>query len=249
MTFVRATGAQRQSHRTSEWAYGRVMLAKMDHTGEHPPVEQYLAAIFTLEEDGAQVVQARLAERVGHSAPTVSEMVRRLNDAGYITTEGRLLRLTSSGRQVAESVIRKHRLAGRFMTDVLGLPWHLADVEADRWEHVISDDVEERLVHVLGNPTTCPHGCPIPGSLAQPGPSITLADAKVGECVCFSRVLELASFDIEALKYLEDQHFVPGSEATVTAEGPDGSLVLDVGGRTIALGAPIAKRLSVTPAA
>ncbi|MGC8627501.1 MAG: metal-dependent transcriptional regulator [Acidimicrobiales bacterium] len=249
MTFVRAAGAEGLSHRTSAWAYGQVMLAKTDRNGEHPPIEQYLAAIYTLEEDGAQVVQARLAERVGHSAPTVSEMVRRLKGSGYITAEGRLLRLTSSGRQIAESVVRKHRLAGRFMTDVLGLPWHLADVEADRWEHVISDDVEKRLVDVLGNPTTCPHGCPIPGSSGQAGPSIALADAKVGEQVCFCRVRELANFDVEALKYLEDQHFVPGSKATVTAEGPDGSLVLDVGGRTIALGAPIAKRLSVTPAA
>src|SRR5436305_10975783 len=92
--------------------------------GFHPPVEEYLEAIWELEEEGTQVIQARLAEHLGHSAPTVSETVRRLRGDGYIDVDGRVLRLTADGRQRAESVVRKHRLAERFLYEVIGIPWH-----------------------------------------------------------------------------------------------------------------------------
>jgi DtxR family Mn-dependent transcriptional regulator len=213
--------------------------------GVHPPSEQYLEAIFNLEEEGSQVIQARLAERVGHSAPTVSEMVHRLREAGYIEVTGRSISLTASGRKLATSVIRKHRLAERLLTDILGLPWHKVHAEADRWEHVISDDVEERLVEVLGNPSTCPHGNPIPGSGVKPEPATVLADAQVGDRVRLARVTELVEFDLEALVYLDEHGFVPGSEAVVAAQGPDGTLVLEVGGVTVVLGAPLAGQLYV----
>src|SRR5687767_15527165 len=91
-------------------------------------------------------------------------MVKRLRDEGYVLVKGRALSLTAKGRTQAESVVRKHRLAERLLTDVIGLPWAKAHTEACRWEHVISDEVEERLVVLLGNPTTCPHGNPIPGT-------------------------------------------------------------------------------------
>ncbi len=217
-------------------------------TGAHPPNEQYLEAIFNLEEEGSQVIQARLAERVGHSAPTVSEMVHRLREEGYIEVRGRSLSLTSAGRQLATSVIRKHRLAERLLTDVIGLPWHKVHAEADRWEHVISDEVEERLVQLLGNPATCPHGNPIPGSGAQPEPATLLAKAKVGDRVRLSRMMELVEFDLNALMYLEQHGFIPGCQATVSARGPDGSLVLEVGEDSVVLGASLAALLYVAPA-
>src|SRR6516165_8339881 len=141
---------------------GGTMILVAD--GFHPPLEEYLEAIHELEEEGTQVIQARLAERVGHSAPAVSEMIRRLKAEGYLTVEDRAVRLTPVGRERAESVVRKHRLAERLLTDIIGLPWHKAHVEAGRWEHVISDEVEARLIELLGNPQTCPHGNPIPGS-------------------------------------------------------------------------------------
>jgi DtxR family Mn-dependent transcriptional regulator len=216
--------------------------------GVHPPNEQYLEAIFNLEEEGNQVIQARLAERVGHSAPTVSEMVHRLREEGFIEVQGRSLSLTGTGRELATSVIRKHRLAERLLTDVIGLPWHKVHAEADRWEHVISDEVEARLVEVLGNPATCPHGNPIPGSGAQPEPVTVLAEAKAGDRVRLSRMMELVEFDIAALVYLEQHGFMPGSQATVAARGPDGSLVLEVGGTTLVLGASLAALLFVAPA-
>ncbi len=219
--------------------------------GVHPPSEQYLEAIFNLEEEGSQVIQARLAERVGHSAPTVSEMVHRLRESGYIEVTGRSISLTSTGRKLATSVIRKHRLAERLLTDIIGLPWHKVHAEADRWEHVISDDVEERLVEVLGNPSTCPHGNPIPGSGTKPEPATVLAKAQVGDRVRLSRVTELVEFDLEALTYLDKHGFVPGCEAVVAAQGPDGTMVLEVGAGTVVLGAPLAGQLYVatlTPA-
>src|SRR5208283_5157761 len=109
--------------------------------GFHPPLEEYLEAIHELGEEGIVVIQARLAERLGHSAPAVSEMIHRLRDDGYIVLRGRSLVLTSQGTSLAESVVRKHRLAERLLTDVIGLPWDKAHLEAGRWEHVISDDV------------------------------------------------------------------------------------------------------------
>ncbi|HXW78557.1 MAG TPA: metal-dependent transcriptional regulator [Acidimicrobiales bacterium] len=221
------------------------MASNGARAGVHPPNEQYLEAIFNLEEEGSQVIQARLAERVGHSAPTVSEMVHRLKEAGYVEVTGRALSLTVEGRALATGVIRKHRLAERLLTDVIGLPWHKVHAEADRWEHVISDDVEARLVEVLGNPTTCPHGNPIPGSGAGPEPATVLAEAHVGDRVRLLRVTELVENDLEALVYLDEHAFVPGSEATVVAQGPDGTLVLEVGDGTVVLGTSLAGQLYV----
>ena len=224
------------------------MTTNGDRPGAHPPIEQYLEAIFNLEEEGNQVIQARLAERVGHSAPTVSEMVHRLKAGGFIDVSGRALSLTPSGREVATSVIRKHRLAERLLTDVIGLEWHKVHAEADRWEHVISDDVEARLVEVLGHPTTCPHGNFIPGSGAAPQPAAALTEAEIGQRAKLVRISAAIEFDAEALLYLEHNGFVPGCEATVVAKGPDGSIVLDTGLTSIVLGEHLAKLLYAVPA-
>src|SRR5438309_9883795 len=97
--------------------------------GVHPPLEEYLEAILELGEEGSNVIQARLVARLGHSAPTVSEMVRRLRDEGYLNLDGRIIELTLQGRARAESVVRKHRLAERLLTDVIGLEWHKAHLE------------------------------------------------------------------------------------------------------------------------
>jgi DtxR family transcriptional regulator, Mn-dependent transcriptional regulator len=224
------------------------MATNGDRPGVHPPNEQYLEAIFNLEEEGNQVIQARLAERVGHAAPTVSEMVHRLKEAGYIDAHGRSLSLTPSGRELAIGVIRKHRLVERLLTDVIGLPWHKVHAEADRWEHVLSDEVEARLVEILGNPSTCPHGNFIPRSGRPPVPATALSDALVGQRVKLARVSEIVELDMDALIYLEEHNFIPGCEATVAARGPDGSVVLDAVGATLVLGAALAKLLYFTPA-
>ena len=130
-----------------------------------PAVEDYLETIYELEESGIPPMRARLVERLGVSAPTVSETVARLGREGYLTLDDqRVLRLTESGLSAATAVMRRHRLAERLLVDVIGLEWEKVHREADRWEHAISADVEEKLVELLGDPATCPHGNPIPGS-------------------------------------------------------------------------------------
>jgi DtxR family Mn-dependent transcriptional regulator len=213
--------------------------------GFHPPVEEYLEAIHELEEEGVRVIQARLAERLEHSAPSVSEMVGRLKADGFIEVRNRAITLTKSGRHRAESVVRKHRLAERLLTDIIGLPWHKTHLEACRWEHVISDEVEERLVALLENPQTCPHGNPIPGSGAVPRDLRSLADSEPGDRVRLEMVTEQVEIDTDSLAYLDEHGFVPGTSAEVRDKAPDGTLTLDVAGATMALGPTLAEQLFV----
>jgi len=217
--------------------------------GFHPPLEEYLEAIHELEEEGSSpIIQARLAERLGHSAPSVSEMVRRLRAEGYLTINGRTLTLTTKGRARAESVVRKHRLAERLLTDIIGLPWHMAHIEACRWEHVISDEVEKRLVEVLGHPTTCPHGNPIPGADCPDRELVSLAGAMPGERVRLEQVTEQVEIDFDSLTYLSVHGFTPGVAAQVLARAPDGTLTLELPGGQIALGPTLAEQMFVSHA-
>jgi DtxR family Mn-dependent transcriptional regulator len=216
--------------------------------GFHPPLEEYLEAIHELGEEGMVVIQARLAERLGHSAPAVSEMIKRLRDEGYVEVRGRKLSLTPVGRAVAESVVRKHRLAERLLTDIIGLPWEKAHLEAGRWEHVISDEVEARLVEILGHPTTCPHGNPIPGAGGLEPVLTALSKSNRGDHVRLERVTEQIEIDLDSLAYLSAHGFVPGTEAIVASRAPDGTLILDLGPRSIALGPSLAQQLFVTAA-
>src|SRR6476620_6295978 len=134
----------------------------------HAATEEYLEAILEIEEEGVVPIRARLVERLGLSAPAVSETVNRLVDHGYAELlDDRRLRLTPKGRDVAVSIVRRHRLAERLLVDVIGLEWEKVHKEADRWEHAISAEVEEKLVELLGDPGTCPHGTPIPGPQRQ----------------------------------------------------------------------------------
>ncbi len=214
----------------------------------HPPLEEYLQAIESLAEEGSPVIQARIAERLGKSAPSVSEMLDRLTAEGYVTRSGRSITLTDRGRRVAQSVIRKHRLAERLLVDVIGLPWHKVHAEAGRWEHVISDEVEERLVALLGDPGTCPHGNPIPGSancVSLPARQQSLADVRPGQSVHFERMTEEVELDQASLRYLDEAGFIPGSSAKVQTRAPDGTLMLELDDRTLALGQDLCRRLFV----
>ena len=217
--------------------------------GFHPPLEEYLEAVLELEEESeAPVIQARLAERLGYSAPTVSETVRRLKTEGYLLTKGRALSLTKKGRARAESVVRKHRLAERLLTDVIGLAWHKAHIEACRWEHVISDEVEELLVVILGNPSTCPHGNPIPGAELPDRTLVSLAEAQPGDRVRLERITEQVEIDIDSLTYLGENGFIPGAEAEVRSRAPDGTLTVELAHVAIALSPALASQIYVTEA-
>jgi DtxR family transcriptional regulator, iron-dependent repressor len=211
-------------------------------------VEEYLETVLELGEEGVRVTQARLAERLGHSAPTVSQMVRRLVDDGYLVVDHRVLALTTKGRVQAESVVRKHRLAERLLTDVIGLAWDKAHVEAGRWEHVISDEVEALLVGLLGNPSTCPHGNPIPGAPATDRELSSLDHCAPGDRVRLERVTEQVEIDQEALAYLASHGFIPGTAAKVQTRAPDGTLMLELTDGTIAVGPAMAGQLYVAAA-
>jgi DtxR family transcriptional regulator, Mn-dependent transcriptional regulator len=214
----------------------------------HPPVEEYLQAIESLNEEGTPAIQARLAERLGRSAPTVSEVLDRLATDGYVERAGRTITLTEQGQDVAQTVLRKHRLAERLLVDVIGLPWHLVHDEAGRWEHVISDEVMTRLTEVLGDPATCPHGNPIPGSANRtgtPSSQVSLAEVEPGQKVRFERLGEEVELDSATLRYLDDTGFIPGAVASVTKKGPDGALLLDADGTTLVLGTDLCHRLYV----
>jgi DtxR family Mn-dependent transcriptional regulator len=198
----------------------------------HPPVEEYLETMLSLAEEGVPVIQARIAERLGRSAPSVSEMLDRLREDGYVTREGRRLSLTDSGQALAEKVVRKHRLAERLLVDVIGLEWHKVHREAGRWEHVISDDVEARLVELLGDPATCPHGNPIPGS-HSPAPTVPvrpLAEVDAGERVRLFRISEEVELNLGSLTMLDEGGFIPGAVAQVDGRDPEGNVEMTVEG-------------------
>jgi DtxR family Mn-dependent transcriptional regulator len=130
----------------------------------------------------------------------------------------------------------------------VGLPWHRAHVEAGRWEHVISDEVEDRFVQILGNPSTCPHGNPIPGAPQSGVDQHSLAESELGEHVRLARITEQVEVDLVALEYLSDHGFVPGVDAEVRAKAPDGTLTLELEGTSVALGPAMCRQLYVVPA-
>ena len=211
----------------------------------HPPVEEYLETIFALEEEGIPVIQALLAERLDKAAPSVSEMLDRLEADDLIERTSRQIAMTTKGADLARGVVRKHRLAERLLVDIIGLDWDKAHVEAGRWEHVISDDVEERLVVLLGNPTTCPHGNPIPGVEPRGPAQRRLAEAVPGDRVRLERITESVEHEADSLSYLGDHGLTPGTTALIQAKAPDGTLTLLVGEATIALGPAMTKRMFI----
>jgi len=217
----------------------------------HPAVEGYLETIGFLVEEGAPVIQARIAERMSKSAPSVREMLDRLVSSGYVQRSGRQITLTEAGQAQSAGVIRRHRLAECLVVDVIGLPWRDAHSEAQRFEHVISEEVEQHLVELLGDPATCPHGNPIPGSGSPPPDAsrqIRLADTEPDQAVRLARLTEEVEADAASLAYLDDAGFVPGATAVVKRRTPDGTLVIDVGGSALALGPRLSERLFVVMA-
>ncbi len=220
----------------------------------HPPVEEYLETIWSLEEEGAPVIQARVAKRLGRSVPTVSAMLERLESDGYLHRKPRRIILTTKGRTRAISVVRKHRLAERLLVDVIGLPWHKAHAEAGRWEHVISDEVEQYLVTLLGNPSTCPHGNPIPSmsdiktsrkaarrtgqhdsdtagnprkiSLEDKSYPVPLSETSIGDKITIERVTEEMEMSWESLELANRDGILPGALFTVISHKDDGTMEL-----------------------
>jgi DtxR family transcriptional regulator, Mn-dependent transcriptional regulator len=214
----------------------------------HPAFEEYCEAIWELKEDDVDVIQARVAERLGVSRPAVSEMIKRMQAEGFVSLDGTVINLTDDGLHLAERVVRRHRLAERLLTDILGLSWADAHVEAGKWEHVISEPVERAINRLLDHPTTCPHGNPIPGSSYAPPDLVALSAVTVGGSFTVTRIPEELEFTPGLLDFLEDAAVQPGHSGTVTAVSPDGTATVEIDGRHIGIGAFAAARILVSVA-
>jgi DtxR family transcriptional regulator, iron-dependent repressor len=211
----------------------------------HPAFEEYCECIFELDEDDVDVIQARIADRLQVSRPAVSEMVKRLETEGLVSTATGRIVLSSQGLELAERVVRRHRLAERFLTDILGLSWADAHKEAGRWEHVMSASVEEAMNRVLGAPTTCPHGNPIPGSTYVAPDAQPLAALLVGTEFTVSRIPEELEFTPGLLDFLEESAIQPGRCGVVTAASPDGTVTVEIEGHHVGVGAFASTRILV----
>jgi len=222
-------------------------------------VEEYLETIYNMAMEDEIVIGARLAERFLVSAPTVTEMLKRLVRDGYIEMDNkRQVSLTESGNQAAEAVLRRHRLTERFLVDMLGMQWHQVHEEACRLEHFISGAVEARVIASLNNPTTCPHGNPIPGSVANARSYLkdqgavrlsTLSVNETATILCISEVVE----DEEALiLYMHEKGLTPGTRLTILAknnsneEEQEESVKLQVAGHEVCISIASAAKIWVT---
>ncbi len=191
-------------------------------------VAAYLEAIFELDEDDITAVQVRIAERMGVSRPAVSEMVRKLRRRGLVVVEGGQVRLTPQGLEHAERRVRRHRLAERFLTDVLGLGWAEAHVEAEAWERVMNARTESAMSSMLGDPTTCPHGNPIPGSGYTDPHAVPLGDIEVGGGFRVVRITEQLEFIPGMLDALELAGLQPEVRGRLVSTSPDGSYAVEI---------------------
>lgn len=205
--------------------------------------EMYLRTVYELEEEGVVPLRARIAERLAQSGPTVSQTVARMERDGLLLVAGdRHLQLTETGRREAIGVMRKHRLAERLLADVIGLDWEDVHIEACRWEHVMSDAVERRILALLDKPLVCPHGNPIPGldELGLPFPTapdsralVTLTEAASGPDVqvVVDRISEQLQPDATTMRWLTTTGMRPGQHIHV-GRSPSGLRVWNDGEHT-----------------
>ena len=227
--------------------------------------EMYLRTIFELEEEGIVPLRARIAERLSQSGPTVSQTVARMERDGLVRVEGdRQLSLTANGRALAVGVMRKHRLAECLLVGIIGLPWEEVHIEACRWEHVISDNVERRLAELLEYPVRCPHGSVIPGldelgipaDASQRATAAGLEDAVTmtkiasvrAQPVVIRRISEQVQSDQDLMLKLKRIGIQPGREVMVSASA-DGVRVTSedrVGGTAAELPHSVAVHVFVT---
>jgi DtxR family Mn-dependent transcriptional regulator len=196
---------------------------------EHATVaeEEYLQIMYWLMEAGLPITGANIARAMQLSAPTVHEMLGRLEKDGYVTRgDDRTVDFTDQGRREAEAMVRRHRMIERFLTDVLGVPWDEVHEEAERLEHAMSPVLEERMMAAIGDAKTCPHGHPIVEGAREEG--ALLADVEEGAAV---HVLRFENEAEELLHYLKDAGLHPGLDGTVQRSGEDSVVVASGDGR------------------
>ena len=222
--------------------------------------EMYLRTIYELIEDGVPPLRARIAEQLGHSGPTVSQTIARMERDGLVVVgEDRTLVLTATGVERATKVMRKHRLAERLLTDIIGIDLLHVHEEACRWEHVMSDRVESRLVEMLGRPERSPYGNPIPGLDEF---DVTRAEAAVGAIEPVSLVEALAAGATRAtlvrigenpqalagfLQEISKVGLLPGTSIGLRSYDDEVELTTDLG--TVMVTGDVARHLFVSPEA
>jgi DtxR family Mn-dependent transcriptional regulator len=204
--------------------------------------EEYLQSLFWLQEAGLPMTGANVARAMQLSAPTVHEMVGRLERDGYITRDReKTIAFTSAGAERAEQIVRRHRMIERFLTDVLGIPWDEVHEEAERLEHAMSPVLEERMRAAIGGAKTCPHGHPITAGERLQG--VPLADVEVGASV---RVLRFENEAEELLRYLKAAGLEPGLEGRLTFRDEEQVVLEAPDGRRCVLTPSVAETVSVT---
>jgi len=208
-------------------------------------VQDYLQILHYLTRDGCTVIAARLAERLNVTPPTVTVTLQRMQRDGLIEHGPRKeILLTAEGRREAEDIVRRHALAERLLTDLLKMPWHESHEEAHGVEHVITPKIEARLLQALGNPTTCPHGNPIPGLGTLEPDEFPLDRARTGDELVIQRITEEAEEDLQLMKYLQEHGIAPGARMTVRESTPaTAMLVLEGPAGPVPLGLPVAAKL------
>jgi DtxR family Mn-dependent transcriptional regulator len=217
--------------------------------------------MYNMAMEGDTVIGARLAERFRVSAPTVTETLKRMVRDGLVTMDDRRqIALTDRGTELAEAVLRRHRLTERFLVDMLGMQWHQVHEEACRLEHHISGAVEARVVAALDHPTTCPHGNPIPGYVPNArgyladNRAIRLLDATPGRDTRILLVSEVVEDEVMLISYLHDRGLTPGTTVRLLSAKPasgeadvDLDVDLDVDGERVSVPARVAHALWVVP--
>lgn len=222
----------------------------MSKKGPSEVISRYLEAIFYLQAEGESVRSARLADWLGVSRPTVTVALRRMIRDGMVRIDTRKeIVLTAAGRQAAESIVRRHRIMERWLTDALGLDWVQADEEAARLEHAVSELVEQRLYESLGRPSTCPHGNPIPGHAEPQAGERRLSTLDAGTRAALTRISEVAEREAPPLLgYLLERGLVPGSRLKVAEVDAVGrTLRLSLDGREVTLSHETAGKIWVLP--
>ncbi len=217
--------------------------------------EMYLRTIIELEEDGVPPLRARIVDALGHSGPTVSQTVSRMERDGLVELRpDRTLELTAEGRRRATGVLRRHRLAERLLVDVIGLDPAAAHAEACRWEHVIGEAVEERLVTLLGAPATSPFGNPVPtradeadGEGEPPDDSLPLSAVPDGARVSVVRLGEQLQAHEESFAAVLAAGALPGRDCTVVVEQDGARTVAVEGGGRVTLVEPLTRHLMLAP--
>lgn len=210
-----------------------------------PVVEDYLQILHYMSRDGIPLIAARLAERLNVTPPTVTATLQRMERDGLVVHGPRKeIQFTDHGRKVAEDIVRRHALAERLLTDLLKMPWHESHEEAHGVEHAMTPKLEAQLLAALGNPTTCPHGNPIPGLGTLNPDEFPLDRAQTGDELIIQRITEEAEVDLQLMRYLQEHGVAPGAQMTVReASGFNGLLVLEGSEGQVPLGLQVAAKL------